>query len=155
MFATGRMGGLTAVLWIAVGAASLSYAHLAKSTSSLRSLIAESEVVVRVRVIELDTFVAQRGPNEKRRSILRVQVLDVLKGPVVAGKELPVSQHGHGVATYQPGEEALFFLRHLSKSRELHELASTGELDWYSAQEHDDAYVILPESRRAQEMYHS
>ena len=109
------------MLWLVASPASVSHAHLAKSTSSLRSLIAESEVVVRARVIELDTFIAQRGPNEKRRAILRVKVLEVLKGPGVAGEELPVSQHGHGVANYEPGDEALFFLRHLSQSRELHE----------------------------------
>ena len=144
-----RLGGLLAVLWLVASPATVGHAHLAKSTSSLRSLIAESEVVVRARVIELDTFVAQRGPDEKRRSILRVKVLEVLKGPEVAGEELPISQHGHGVAKYQPGDEALFFLRHLSKSRELHQLGSTGELQWYSTQERDDAYVLSRESRRA------
>ena len=137
------------MLWLVASPAAVGHAHLAKSTSSLRSLIAESEVVVRARVIELDTFVAQRGPDEKRRSILRVKVLEVLKGPEVAGAELPISQHGHGVAKYQPGDEALLFLRHLSKSRELHELGSTGELQWYSTQERDDAYVLSRESRRA------
>jgi hypothetical protein len=128
--------------------ASVAYAHLAKSSNSLRSLVAESDLVVRGRVTEHDTFVARDGPNEKRRSILRIEVLEVLKGPGVVGKELPISQHGHGVAKYGPGEEALFFLRHLSKSRELQGLASTGELEWYSWQEHDDDYVLSPKSRR-------
>jgi len=124
------------------------YAHLAKSTSTLRSLIAGSDLVIRARVQKLDTFVADDGTDEMRRSVLRVDVLEVLKGPNVSGKSLPISQHGHGVAKYQSGQEALFFLRHLSKSRELQRLASTGELEWYSTQEHDEAYVLSLDARR-------
>jgi hypothetical protein len=145
-FAACRVG-LIAASCLVVAPTSVSHAHLAKSSSSLRSLIAESDLVIRARLIERDTFVAVEGPKEKRRSILSVQVLEVLKGSGVVGKELPVSQHGHGVATYRSGEEALFFLRQLSQSRELHKLAATGELQWYSWQEHDDDYVLSPKSR--------
>ena len=111
--------------------------------------MAESDLVVRARAIGLDTSVALDGQEETQRSILRVKVLEVVKGPRVVDKELRFAQHGHGVAGYLPGEEALFFLRHLSKSRELRTLGSTGELEWYSTQEHDDDYVLLPEGRRA------
>lgn len=124
-------------------------AHMAKSTESLRTLVAGANLVVRVRVIEHETFALQRGEDEKRRAVVRVRVLEVLKGPGTVGEELPLSQHGHGVAKYSPGEEALVFLRPLSESRELHELSSTGELQWYSTQEHDDAYVLSSKSRRA------
>ena len=142
-------GCFTAALWLSAATASPSHAHLAKSTSTLRSLIAESDLVIRARVQKLDTFVAPDGPDEMRRSVLRVEVLEVLKGPDVSGKSLAVSQHGHGVVKYRPGEEALLFLRHLSKSRELHKLASTGELEWLSTQEHDEAYALSPDARRA------
>jgi hypothetical protein len=122
---------------------------MAKSTDSLRTLVAGADLVVRVRVVEHDTFVMQRAEGEKRRAVVRVRVLEVLKGPGTIGAELPLSQHGHGVAQYSPGDEALVFLRPLSKSRELHELGSSGELEWYSTQEHDDAYVLSSKSRRS------
>lgn len=140
-------GGVIA-LWVTAAAASVGHAHMAKSTSSLRSLVAGSDLVIRARVRQLDSVVVPDGAKEKRRDVLRVEVLEVVKGSSKKGRVLPISQHGHGIATYRPGEEALFFLRPLSKSRELHKLAATGELKWLSTQEHDEAYSLDSEDSR-------
>lgn len=134
--------------WLIASAASVGYAHMAVSTASLRSLTAEADLVIRARIIEPDTWVGVDGARETQESILRVRILEVLKGQGIVGKELSFAQRGHGVAHYLPGDEALIFLRELSRSRELHQLGSTGTLRWYSTQEHDDGCVLAPKSRR-------
>lgn len=136
------------VLWLAVSATSTSHGHIAVSTRSLRWLIADSDLVIRGRPIAVEEMVAREGAEPLHRPVLRVEVLEVLKGPAVDGKELRFAQHGHGVAEYRPNDEALFFLRDLSRSPELSELRGTGKVKWYSSQEHDDDYVLSPQSRR-------
>lgn len=80
-----------------------------------------------------------RSPEQ--RPAVRVEVREVLKGEAKAGDELVFASHGHGVAEYATGDDALVFLVPLSRSRELAALASAG-LRWVSFQEHDARFVL-------------
>ncbi len=80
-----------------------------------------------------------RSPEQ--RPAIRVQVREVLKGDAKPGDELVFASHGHGVAEYTNGDEALVFLVPSERSRELAVLAGAG-LRWVSFQEHDARFVI-------------
>ena len=134
---------------LAVGVPSGSRAHMGRATSSLRALVAQADLVIHARVVGVEDVVISQDRRSVHRPALSVEVLEVLEGPAEAGKTLRFVQHGHGVALYRSGEEALFFLRDLARSRELRRLGSTGTLRWYSAQEHNEDYVLSPASRRA------
>ena len=121
-------------------------AHLAVVKRSLRTLIAESDLVIHGRLVQVDDSVV--GAESNRRPALRVEVLDVIKGLAPPSTSLRILQHGHGVAQYAPGEDALLFLRDLRRSRELDGLRLEDGVRWYSNQEHDDGYVLSEPSRK-------
>lgn len=112
-------------------------------------LINEADAVVRARVVAIDERVSPAGDPSSERPTLRIEVLDVIKGPVRPGEELRTAQHGHGVPHYEVAATALIFLRDLSRSRELDGLAQKGNLRWYSGQEHDDDWLLTAVSTRA------
>ena len=121
-------------------------AHLSVATRSLRMMIASSDLVVVARPVGVEEVLLDEGGAPGRRPVLRIEVLEVLKGPPVQG-ELRFAQQGHGAAVYAPGDEALLFLRDVSKSRELRKWKGSDALRWYSDQEHDDAYVLRPATK--------
>jgi hypothetical protein len=59
------------------------------------------------------------------------------------------AQHGHGVASFEPGVEVVVFLRSVGRTRELELVAAAGALDWVSLQEHDDEWALPAGSREA------
>jgi hypothetical protein len=105
-------------------------------------------VVVRARLLGVDEVVAPSGNASSQRPTLRVRVIEVVKGPVSRGEQLRSAQHGHGVPHYRVGQEALLFLRALSRSPELGRLADEATLRWYSNQEHDDDWSLSPRSSK-------
>lgn len=133
-----------------LGATTASHAHLAVSRRSLRMLIVEADLVIHARLVQVDEVVVAEGhEGSSRRPASSAEILEVIKGPAVAGETILFAQHGHGVAQYQRGDHALLFLRDLSRSRELRDLRAAGALRWYSDQEHDDDYVLDPQLRSA------
>lgn len=134
------------LLSVLVAAAS-AYAHFAVSRQSMRVLIADADLVVHARLLEVDQLVETVGRDSWERQALRALVLDVIKGPAKTGESLRFLQHGHGAPRYREGDEVLLFLRKLSRSAELSGLASSDGLQWYSRQEQNDAYDLAPSVR--------
>lgn len=122
-------------------------AHRTSPTNSLRSLIASSDLVVYARVLGPGKVAVQRDGAAKHRSVVRIRVLEVLKGPSKKDRSIRFAQHGHGVAEYQAGEEALICLKAIEGSAELSSLGSQSSLRWYSPQEEDDDYKLSRASR--------
>jgi hypothetical protein len=77
----------------------------------------------------------------KRRRLVEIEIVEALKGK--AGTRLiRFAQDGHDVARYRIGQEALFFLKPISRSRELRALAVAGGPTHFPGQEHDEKFVI-------------
>ncbi|MFK7894438.1 MAG: HEAT repeat domain-containing protein [Myxococcota bacterium] len=120
-------------------------AHIVMGTKSLHLRVAEAELIVRGRVLEpRERFALDGGAT--RRSLVAVEVLEVIKGETAVPR-LRFAQDGHAVAEYGKGDEALFFLRPIEKSRELRALAVPGGPTHVSGQEHDDAFVLAEPTR--------
>jgi hypothetical protein len=139
---------LGAVALFALGVAAAGHAHFAVSRRSLRALIGGADLVVHARLLEVDAAIAIEQPVPGQQPVLRVRVVETLKGPATRREKLVFAQHGHGTAQYAQGQEALLFLRDISHSSELKKLGSQGKLRWYSSQEHDDDWVLSPGSRK-------
>ena len=130
-----RLAALALVLWAAGGAA-----HVVVGTKSLHLRVAEAEVIVRGRVVDpAAMFVAADGRT--RRALVAVAAVEILKGET-GGELLRIAQDGHAVATYRTGDEALFFLKPIARSRELRSLAVPGGATHVSGQEHDEAFRL-------------
>jgi hypothetical protein len=145
----GLRAALLGALIVGLQVGGSSQAHFAVSRQSLRGLIAEADLVVHARILRIDELVPGDAPEAWTRRALQLEALQVIKGPGKPGQRLEFAQHGHGVPPYHPGDEALLFLRSVSKSRELVGLAAEDGPVWYSSQEHDDAYVLSAGSRQA------
>jgi len=130
--------GLVATLCLLTG--EIASAHIVMGTRSLHLLVAEADVVVRARVIDPEfVFISKDGST--MRQLIEIKVLEELKGRT--GKEtLRFAQDGHDVARYAAGQEALFFLRPIAKSRELHALAVSGGPSYVSSQEHTELFLV-------------
>jgi len=121
-------------------------AHIVYGTRTLGGLVAESDLVLRARIVSVGGLAAEgrAGAGVARPTVL-AEVQEVLKGSL----EVPsvrFAQHGHGVARFQAGDEALVFLRPIARSRELDALEAQG-IRWFSTQEHDEAYRLTPATR--------
>ena len=117
-------------------------AHVIMGTKSLHLRVAESDRVVRGRVLDpAIRFVTPDGRSQ--RDLVEIQVLETLKGSEPTDR-LRIVQDGHDVARYRPGEEALFFLTPIEESRELRSLAAPGGPAFVSSQEHDERLSLEP-----------
>jgi len=115
-------------------------AHVIVGSKSLPLRIAEADLVVRGRVVDPEAlFVGDAGRT--RRHLVELEVLEVLKG-TAASERLRIAQDGHDVPRYRVGDEALFFLTPIGKSRELRALAVPGGPAFVSSQEHEDRFLI-------------
>jgi len=134
-----------ALLLFAAGAS----AHIPVGARTLRELVAESDLVLRGRIESSGERVglSTEGGSASRPTV-EARVLEVLKGDLGADR-VRFAQHGHGVATFEPGSESLLFLRDIAKIRELRALGEAGALDWVSLQEHEERYPLQPETRDA------
>jgi hypothetical protein len=109
-------------------------------SKSLHLLIVEADLVIRARVLDPEAvFVSEDGLS--RRQLIEVEVLETLKGRA-DGAKIRFAQDGHDVARYATGQEALFFLRPIAKSRELRMLAVPGGPSHVSGQEHAEQFLI-------------
>jgi len=115
-------------------------AHIVMGTKSLHLRVAEADLVVRARVIDPE-FVFISADGRTRRRLVEIEILEELKGNA-GGRRIRFAQDGHEVAQYRVGQQALFFLRPISKSRELRAIAVAGGPTHVSGQEHDEEFVI-------------
>ncbi|MBW2384844.1 MAG: HEAT repeat domain-containing protein [Deltaproteobacteria bacterium] len=139
-----QLAALAIVSWL-LGLAGSAGGHVVHARPTLLSLVTGSDLVAHVRVLDPHASVALEATGG-RRPIVRVELREVIKGAGEPGRELRFASHGHGVAEYVAGDEALVFLLPLARSRELAVLQEAG-LRWVSNQEHDSRYVLTPESR--------
>jgi len=118
-------------------------AHVIYGTDTLRGLVAQSDAVVRVRILDPGSPGAGSAQGEP---VVVAEVLTWLErapvpgaaaapagAPPAAPEKLRFVQHGHGVPVYEKQQEAVIFLRRIERSRELAGLAS--EVAWVSLQE--------------------
>jgi hypothetical protein len=119
--------------------------HIVYGNRSLYQLTAGSDLVARARIEDPAGYLAPSG-SSTRRPVVAANLLEVFKGPVALGP-VRFAQHGHGVASYEVGEEVLLFLLEIEHSRELAALAETSNLRYVSLQEDDEKYPLTPESR--------
>ena len=118
------------------------WGHIVYGTQTLLGLVAEADLVVRARVVQISSvasFSSESGAIE--RPTVEAEVVEFLKGSLEDSR-FHFVQHGHGVATFEPGREYLLFLVHISRSRELKVLSDRSDLRWVSPQEHDQAYPV-------------
>ena len=119
--------------------------HIVYGRSTLLGLVGGADLVAHVRVADPSATVVVKETGE-RRPVVRVELREVFKGEGQPGESLRFASHGHGVAEYSEGEEVLVFLTPIARSRELDVLQAAG-LRWLSSQEHDDRYLLTPETR--------
>jgi hypothetical protein len=120
--------------------------HIVYAGPTLHQLVASAEVVARARIAGTDEVWVI--PLALRRPVVEAELVEVWKGGLPSGR-VRFAQHGHGVATFEAGDEVVVFLSEARRSRELEVLASAGALDWVSLQEHDDEWALVPGSRDA------
>jgi hypothetical protein len=120
--------------------------HIVYGGPTLHQLVADAEVVARARIAGGDELWVV--PLAVRRPVVDAELVEVWKGGLSAGP-VRFAQHGHGVATFEAGDEVVVFLRSARRSPELELLASAGALDWVSLQEHDDEWKLEPGTRDA------
>lgn len=122
-------------------------AHIVYGTKSLSGLVAESDLVLRARIVSVEERLPLTGePAGDARPAVEAEVLEVLKGSLES-ERVRFVQHGHGVARFEEGGEALLFLQPIARSRELDALARSGAFAWVSLQEHDQEYALAPPTR--------
>jgi HEAT repeats len=140
---------LAAMAVAALACAAAAHAHIVYGTKTLSGLVAQSDLVLEARILESGERVglSVEGGSASRPTVL-AEVLAVWKGSFAAPR-VRFAQHGHGVATFEPGDEALLFLVDIRRSRELEALGRAGALEWVSLQEHDDAYALREDTREA------
>ncbi len=116
------------------------FAHVIMGTKSLHLRVAEVDLVVRARIIDPEAVFVSKDGSTKRR-LVEIEILEALKG-LAGAKTVRFAQDGHDVALYKVGQEALFFLEPIAKSRELRALAVPGGPTHFSSQEHNEQFVI-------------
>jgi hypothetical protein len=136
--------GALAALAAAVCAPAPARAHIVYSGPTLQQLVTTAEVVARARIAGPASLAV--GAAGERRAVIEAELLDVWKGGLAKGR-VRFAQHGHGVAPFEAGDEAIVFLQPIARSAELRAVA--GSVDWVSLQEHDDEWQLAPDSRAA------
>lgn len=127
--------------WAVAGPPAL--AHIEFGAKTLPLLVAGADVVARARIVDARGVSPDPGSSLGRPTV-RAELLEVFKGDAQPGA-VRFAQHGHGVATYENGEEVLLFLRRAEHSAELSGLAGAG-LAYVSVQEHDEKYLVGPKN---------
>jgi HEAT repeat protein len=135
-----------ALLAAAALAAVPASAHVVYGRTSLAQLVAGADVVARARID--DAAAAAAAPDGTRRPAVAATLLEVIKGSAPL-ESVRFAQHGHGVAPFQNGEEALVFLLRAERAGELAPFAAASGLPYVSLQEHDDRWTLREASGKA------
>jgi len=128
---------VAAVLAVAAGPA---LAHVVYGTPTLSLLTQESDLVVRVRIIDPDSALPVADPLA-REAVVVAEVLEPLKGSYVK-ERVQFVQHGHGSPEYEKGEEVAVFLKRIERSRELSGSAAASRIQWVSEQEAGSKFAL-------------
>ena len=135
-----------AIVFVAWALSSPAWSHIEVGEKNLLVQVAEASVVVHAR-IEESGRPFRSADGKISRPVVRAKVLETLKGGA-SFDAIVFAQHGHGVADYRAGQEALLFLDRLGSGGELAALAGLpGAPTHVSRQEHDDAYRLTATSR--------
>jgi hypothetical protein len=138
---------LGACLALACATPGAAQAHIVSGTRTLRGLVAEADVVIEARILALEGHhSSSAAPTGDARPAVLAEVVAPLKGEL-EGPRVRFVQHGHGVAPFELGQDALVFLVEIERSRELSALGRSGEHAWVSLQEHADSYPLTPGNR--------
>jgi len=129
-----RRAAVVVAVATALAAGTASRAHVVYGTATLRGLVRETDLVARVRIVDVGGALALQEP------IVVAESLEVIKGNAIDGP-LRFVQHGHGVPLYTKGQEVALFLQRIERSRELGSLA--GQVAWVSIQE-GEAWASSP-----------
>ncbi len=122
-------------------------AHVVYGAKTLHGLVAESDLVLRARIVAVDEdLLGTEASAGAGRPTVEAEVLEVLKGRLDASR-VHFAQHGHGVLQFEPGSETLLFLIDIGRSRELDALGAAGTHAWVSLQEHGDDYPLEAATR--------
>jgi hypothetical protein len=149
----------TALLVAALPVAAV--AHMSGVSPTFGSLFAGADRVVVVKVLDPARAVSVPSPNAAsaagdgatsevpattsvgaaHRAVVEAEITEAIVGGGAPGERIRFATHGHGVATYAPGDTALVFLDRLRDDSELGRLRSAG-IEWVSLQEHDSKFVL-------------
>lgn len=121
-------------------APSVASAHVIMGQPSLHLQVAEAELVIRGRVTD-PARLHVSADGSKQRRLIEVEPIEVIKGQTEVAM-LRVAQDGHDPPRYRAGDEAIFFLRPIERSRELRSLAVDGGASHVSSQEHDEGFLV-------------
>lgn len=143
--AAGRAAGASALLALLVASAGPAGGHIAVGTTTIHFLTTTSELVVRARIVDPDALLVLED-QRLREALVVAEVLEVLKGTLAEGP-LRFLQHGHGVATYEKGEEVALFLQRTERVPEFQRSPLVGHVDWVSLQESDSRFPLGPDNR--------
>ncbi len=138
------LGRAGLALLLAVLPAAAARAHVVYGKTTVYRLVLGADLVARARIVD-PAGVAVLEEPPARRPVVVAELLEVYKGE--AAGRVRFAQHGHGVARYEAGEEAVLFLRRTEHSRELAQLAAA--VAWVSLQEHDHRFALTAASRPA------
>jgi hypothetical protein len=131
--------------WLLCAAAASS--HIVYGAKTLRQLVGEADLVLRARIVASGERVGlSTEKGSASRPVVEARVLEVVKGAFDT-PSVRFAQHGHGVATFVPGEESLLFLLDIERSRELRALGDADVIGWVSLQEHEEGYPLRPATR--------
>jgi hypothetical protein len=141
-FGLSRHAPIAVALIATLVLASSASGHVVFGTPSLAELVRDSDLVVRARVT-----VARRmlRVDARQRPVVEATVLETLHGDRV--RQVTFVPHGHGVAEYHDGEEALIFLRRIARVPELATTPLAARVEWASLQETTDAIPLGPRTR--------
>ena len=134
------------IVFVAWALSSPAWGHIEVGEKNLLVQVADASVIVHAR-IEESGRPFRSADGKISRPVVRAKVLETLKGGA-SFDAIVFAQHGHGVADYRAGQEALLFLDRLGSGGELAALAGLpGAPTHVSRQEHDDAYRLTATSR--------
>jgi hypothetical protein len=136
--------GLAIAAFVAF-AAGPTRAHVVYGTPTLFRLTQDSDLVLRVRIIDPSSDFSL-GDSSAREVVVVAEVLELLKGSYAEGRVRFV-QHGHGSPEYKNGEEVAVFLKRIERSRELRSSAVASRTHWVSEQEAGSQFTLDPRVR--------
>ena len=115
-------------------------AHVVYGTPTLSQLTQDSDLVLRVRIIDPSKDLPL-ADSSAREVVVVAEVLEALKGSH-AKERVAFVQHGHGSPEYKNGEEVAVFLKRIERSRELRGSDVASRIHWVSEQEAGSQFTL-------------
>lgn len=122
-------------------------AHIGVQPLSLNRLLAKADLVVVGRVVSTDR-IYRRPDLAFQQPYIEIKVLEEIKGRSIH-RRIDFFGHGHGIARYRPGEEALFFFAEIARHPSWKGSPLAERFIYFSDQEVRDKFVLTAENRGA------